>query len=74
MANKKKPAVKRPSEIKKGSAKFINLDKEYIAPITKVEMNYDYIRYGADNNYPEVLTNLLSSSGINDISSALVLE
>jgi len=62
MANNKK---KKPTTIKrKGSAKFIQLNKEFIAPITKVEQNYDFIRYGKNNDYPNFLTELLSSSGL----------
>ena len=50
--------------IKKGNATFIQLSKEYEAPITKVETYLDYIKYGSDNNFPTYLIELLNTSGL----------
>lgn len=49
---------------KKGSAKFIQLNKEYEAPIVKPQENYDFIKYGDNNNFPDELVQLLATSGL----------
>jgi len=51
-------------DIKKGNAVFISLNKEYIAPIPKIERGLKFIRYGSHNNYPDFMVDLLSSSGL----------
>ena len=49
---------------KQGNAKFIQMSREYEAPIIKVDRNYEIIKYGDNNNYPELLLELLASSGL----------
>jgi len=48
----------------KGNVKFIQMSKEYSAPIVQVEANYKIVRYGENNNFPNQLLELLSSSGL----------
>ena len=47
-----------------GNAKFIQMSKENIAPIPKIEKHLNFIKYGNDNNYPSYLIKLMSESGL----------
>jgi hypothetical protein len=51
-------------EIKKGNATFIKLNKEYVAPIPKIERGLNFIKYGDRNNYPDFMVDMLASSGL----------